>query len=60
MAQVVVMPEINEWTFAADVSKTIQGILADTPGLPFSEAKVEEGVSGKRKRRDLVGRSRKG
>jgi hypothetical protein len=48
------MPEINEWTFAADVCKTIQGILADNPGLPFSEAKVEEGVSGKRKRRDLT------
>jgi hypothetical protein len=48
------MPEINEWTFAADVCKTIQGILAENPGLPFSEAKVEEGVSGKRKRRDLT------
>ena len=48
------MAEINEWTFAADVCKTIQGILADNPGLPFSEAKVEEGVTGKRKRRDLT------
>lgn len=48
------MPEVNEWTFAADVCKTIQGILADNPSLPFSEAKVEEGVSGKRKRRDLT------
>jgi methylase of polypeptide subunit release factors len=48
------MPEINEWTFAADVCKTIQGILADNPGLPFSEAKVEEGAKGGRKRRDLT------
>ncbi len=48
------MGEINEWTFAADVCKTIQGILAESPSLPFSEAKVEEGVSGKRKRRDLT------
>ena len=48
------MPETNEWTFAADVCETIQGILADSPGLPFSEAKVEEGVKGGRKRRDLT------
>ncbi len=48
------MPEINEWTFAADVCKTIQGILTDNPGLPFSEAKVEEAAKGRRKRRDLT------
>jgi hypothetical protein len=48
------MPEINEWTFAADVCKTIQGILADNPGLPFSEAKVEEAAKAGRKRRDLT------
>jgi methylase of polypeptide subunit release factors len=48
------MPEINEWTFAADVCKTIQGILAQNPSLPFSEAKVEEGARGGRKRRDLT------
>jgi hypothetical protein len=38
------MPEINEWTFAAEVCKTIQGILADNPGLPFTEAKVKQGA----------------
>lgn len=38
------MPETNEWTFAADACKTIQGILAEAPELPFSEAKVEEGA----------------
>jgi methylase of polypeptide subunit release factors len=48
------MPEINEWTFAADVCKTIQGILADTPGLPFAEAKVEQGAGFGRRRRDLT------
>jgi methylase of polypeptide subunit release factors len=48
------MPEINEWTFAADVCKTIQGILAANPGLPFTEAKVEQGAGTGRKRRDLT------
>src|SRR5271157_5159954 len=48
------MPDINEWTFAADVCKTIQGILANNPGLPFTEAKVEQGAGTGRKRRDLT------
>jgi hypothetical protein len=48
------MPEINEWTFAADVCKTIQAILGDNPSLPFSEAKVEEPATAGRKRRDLT------
>ncbi len=48
------MPDINEWTFAADVCKTIQEILADNPALPFSEAKVEEAARAGRKRRDLT------
>ena len=48
------MPEINEWTFAADVCKTIQGIVTDNPGLPFAEAKVEQGTGTGRKRRDLT------
>jgi len=48
------MPEINEWTFAADVCKTIQAIVADNPGLPFSEAKVEQGTGQGRKRRDVT------
>jgi len=48
------MPEVNEWTFAANVCKTIQGILSDNPSLPFSEAKVEEGAQAGRKRRDLT------
>ncbi|HLY59995.1 MAG TPA: N-6 DNA methylase [Terriglobia bacterium] len=48
------MPEINEWTFAADVCKTIQGIVADNPSLPFSEAKVEQGTGQGRKRRDVT------
>jgi hypothetical protein len=48
------MPEINEWTFTADVCKTIQGILADNSGLPFSEAKVEQRSPTGRKRRDLT------
>jgi methylase of polypeptide subunit release factors len=47
------MPGTNEWTFTADVCKTIQGILAENPGLPFSEAKVEQGAGAGRKRRDL-------
>lgn len=54
------MAEINEWTFAADVSKTIQGILADSPTLRFSEAKVEEGAHAGRKRRNLTPQTRKG
>ena len=48
------MPEINEWTFASDVCKTIQGIIAENPALPFSEAKVEQGSKTGRKRRDLT------
>jgi hypothetical protein len=48
------MAEINEWTFAADVCKTIQGILANNPNLPFTEAKVEQGAGTGRKRRDLT------
>lgn len=48
------MVEINEWTFASDVCKMIQGILAENPGLPFSEAKVEQGAGTGRKRRDLT------
>jgi len=48
------MPEINEWTFSSDAAKLIQGILADNPGLPFSEAKVEVGAGTRRKRRDLT------
>ncbi|MBZ5536871.1 MAG: N-6 DNA methylase [Acidobacteriia bacterium] len=48
------MPETNEWTFASDVCKTIQAILTENPGLPFSEAKVEVGAKGTRKRRDLT------
>lgn len=48
------MHELNEWTFAADVCKTIQGILASNPELPFSEARVEEGAGIGRKRRDLT------
>jgi hypothetical protein len=38
------MSEANECMFAADVSKTIQGILAANPDLPFTEANVEEGA----------------
>jgi len=48
------MPEVNEWTFAADVCKSIQGILTDNPSLPFSEAKVEEAAGRRTKRRDLT------
>jgi len=48
------MPEINEWTFASDICKTIQGIIAENPSLPFSEAKVEQGSKTGRKRRDLT------
>jgi hypothetical protein len=48
------MPETNEWTFAADACKTIQGILAVDPALPFTEARVEEGAGIGRKRRDLT------
>jgi methylase of polypeptide subunit release factors len=48
------MGELNEWTFAADVCKTIQQILAENPRLPFSEAKVEQGAGVGRKRRDLT------
>jgi hypothetical protein len=48
------MPELNEWTFAADVCKTIQAILLSNPDLPFSEARVEEAAGIGRKRRDLT------
>jgi len=48
------MTQVNEWTFAADVCKTIQGIIADNPDLPFSEAKVEQSAGTRRKRRDLT------
>ena len=48
------MPELNEWTFAADTCRTIQGILTSNPELPFSEARVEEGAGIGRKRRDLT------
>ena len=48
------MPDINEWTFAADVCKTIQGIIADNPDLPFSEAKVEQSAGTACRRRDFT------
>ncbi|HEV2234784.1 MAG TPA: N-6 DNA methylase [Terriglobia bacterium] len=48
------MAEINEWTFAADVCKTIQAIIAQNPALPFTEAKVEQGTGQGRKRRDVT------
>ncbi len=48
------MPEINEWTFAADVCKAIQAILAENTSLPFSEAKVEQPAGAGRKRRDVT------
>ena len=48
------MPEVNEWTFAADVCKWIDAILAANPELPFSEAKVEQSAGRRRQRRDLT------
>jgi len=48
------MSDINEWTFAADVCKWIGEILVTNPGLPFSEAKVEQPSGPSRKRRDLT------
>jgi methylase of polypeptide subunit release factors len=50
----IAMAEINEWTFTADVCKTIQGIIAENPALPFSGAEPEEGAEIGRKRRDLT------
>lgn len=56
MASVIAFPMAgtNEWTFAANDCKTIQGTLAENPGLPFSEAKVEQETRTGRKCRDLT------
>ncbi len=48
------MQEINGWSLAADICKTIQWILAESAALPFSEAKVEQPAGAGRKRRDLT------
>ncbi len=45
---------INEWEFTGDVQKWITEILVKNSRLPFSEAKIEQRVSGSTKRRDLT------
>lgn len=45
---------VNEWTFTGDVQSWINEIIKAHPGLPFSEAKIEERGKGDLKRRDLT------
>jgi len=47
------MPELTEWTFAADAAKWMTMWLHGRKSLPFTEAKVEQKTSGSGKRRDL-------
>jgi hypothetical protein len=47
------MPELTEWTFAADAAKWITIWLHGRTSMPFTEAKVEQRGSGSLKRRDL-------
>lgn len=47
------MPELTEWTFAADAAKWITMWLHGRKSMPFTEAKVEQKSSGSLKRRDL-------
>lgn len=54
------MSDINEWTFAANVCSTIERILTQNGELPFSGARVEQGIKGSRKRRDLTLYNRNG
>lgn len=47
------MPELTEWTFAADAAKWITMWLHGRKSMPFTEAKVEQKSPGSLKRRDL-------
>ena len=47
------MPELTEWTFAADAAKWITMWLHGRKSMPFTEAKVEQKSKGSLKRRDL-------
>ena len=49
----VEMPELTEWTFAADAAKWMTMWLHGRKSMPFTEAKVEQKSSGSLKRRDL-------
>jgi len=48
------MPEITEWSFAADAAKWITFHSQRLEASPFSEAKVEIKGAGSRKRSDLI------
>ena len=45
---------VNEWTFTGAVQSWINEIIKEHPGLPFSEATIEERGRGENKRRDLT------
>jgi hypothetical protein len=47
------MPDLTEWTFAADAAKWITMWLHGRKSMPFTEAKVEQKSSGSLRRRDL-------
>jgi methylase of polypeptide subunit release factors len=46
--------ESTEWTFAADAAKWMSLFLQRKPGLPFSDAKVEQRGAGSNQRSDLI------
>jgi len=48
------MPEITEWTFAADAAKWISLYSQGRSSSPFAEARVETKAAGSLKRRDLT------
>ena len=47
------MPELTEWTFAADAAKWITMWLQGRKTMPFTEAKVEQKSADSLQRRDL-------
>jgi hypothetical protein len=47
------MPELTEWTFAADAAKWITMWLQGRKSMPFTEAKVEQKSAESLQRRDL-------
>lgn len=49
-----VAESISEWTFTGEVQSWLNEIIKEHPGLPFSEARIEERGRGQLKRRDLT------
>lgn len=45
---------MNEWEFTGDVASWINEIIARSPELPFSRAKIEQTRKGSQKRRDIT------